>query len=74
MRRNIMNERLYKFTSKMLNDDELSDKDKLALLNEWKRKTNKKIEATAMSSSELKSECEFLSYLSLRIDSIKPRS
>ena len=64
-------ERLYDYCHTMLNDEGLSDKDKLALLREWKYKTERKIESSICDSKTIKEACEFLAYLSLRINAIK---
>lgn len=59
-------ERLYEHCHKMLNDEVLSDKDKLALLREWKYKTERKIESPRATSKTITEACAFLAYLSLR--------
>jgi hypothetical protein len=59
-------QRLYEYSDKMLNDDELSIQDKRSMLYEWRRKTEAKIGTTILSAAEIKDASEFLAHLSLR--------
>ena len=66
-------QRLYEYTDKMLNDDELSIQDKRSMLSEWKSKTEAKIGTTILSAAEIKDASEFLAHLSLRQSALANR-
>jgi peptidyl-tRNA hydrolase len=58
-------QRLYDYTSKMLDDDKLSNQEKRNLLSDWRHMTEAKIGGSISSAADIKEASEFLAQLSL---------